>query len=78
MGYDEHLSWNTGAFLERRAHETGDNVSFDFMKRPQRLSLLGKHAVLSENIRNGLTGLSEGGGNQVVTRPPGQAWPWFY
>lgn len=37
------VSWNAGAFLERRVHET-DNVSFNFMKRQQRLSLLEKHS----------------------------------
>lgn len=35
--------------LERRGHEIGDNVSFNFMKRLHHLSLLKKHGLPSAN-----------------------------
>lgn len=63
-------------FLERRVLEIRDNVSFNFMMRPQRLSLWkNKQFPVQTEQREWQEGIFEGGGHQLVTRPLGQAQP---
>jgi hypothetical protein len=66
-------------FLERRLLETGGNVSLNFMMRPQHLSFWkNMQFPVQTEPPEWLEGLYKGGVNQAVTRPPGQAQPWFY